>query len=398
MAQSKTPRGAKAMRAQRQAIVGFGRMALQSNDLGKILHEACRLTGEALGTDLAKVMELQDDGRHLLVVAGVGWRKGIVGRETVPALSQSSEGYALRTGVPAVSDDIEAEQRFDYAEFLKTHDVHAMVNVVIPGPEGMPPYGLLQVDSTSPREFSESDIEFLQGYANLVGAAIERHRYQARLAESLEVQERLHAELQHRINNNLAVMASLLELKARRTAHPVVKQEIAGLIAQVHVLKEIYKKLHASGEVREIDLGGYLGSVCNGLVSFSSNDEAPVRVDTRAEPVTVSPEVAVPLGLVANEFVTNSLKHRGKTKELVILLEIGQKAHVLKLKLKDNGPGLGKAAKRQEEEEGTGSGIVLIEGLLRQLGATWEWRGTKGTALLVDIKLSTTAVHRKQKS
>lgn len=48
------------------------------------------------------------------------------------------------------------------------------VNVVIPGPAKKAPYGLLEVEGRAPREFTRSDIVFLQSYANLVGAAIER--------------------------------------------------------------------------------------------------------------------------------------------------------------------------------------------------------------------------------
>ena len=121
---------------QREASAWFGRQALRSNDLDAVLTEACRLTAEALGTDLSKIMQLEDCGRTLRVVAGVGWASGIIGEETVPAVATSSEGFALATGEPAVSEDVAEEDRFDYADFLKRHGVEAMVNVVIPGRRG----------------------------------------------------------------------------------------------------------------------------------------------------------------------------------------------------------------------------------------------------------------------
>lgn len=60
-------------------LARFGEFALKCDDLDAILHEACRLVGDALGTHLAKVVELQPDGRTMLVRAGVGWTPGIVG-------------------------------------------------------------------------------------------------------------------------------------------------------------------------------------------------------------------------------------------------------------------------------------------------------------------------------
>jgi hypothetical protein len=77
-------------------LAKFGELALKSDDLDEILTEACRLVGEALGTDLAKVVELQEDGHTLLVRAGVGWKPGVVGKVTIKAEDDTSEGMALR--------------------------------------------------------------------------------------------------------------------------------------------------------------------------------------------------------------------------------------------------------------------------------------------------------------
>jgi signal transduction histidine kinase/ActR/RegA family two-component response regulator len=161
---------------QQGVLAKFGELALICEDLDQILTKACELVGEALETDLAKVMELQPEGKTLLVRAGVGWSSDVVGQVTVDAVRGSSEGYALSTGLPVISDDIATETRFKYAEFLKEHGVRAIVSVIILGSEDKPPYGILQVDSRVPRHFSERDTKFLQGYANLIAAAVDRLR------------------------------------------------------------------------------------------------------------------------------------------------------------------------------------------------------------------------------
>src|ERR1700688_2846814 len=79
---------------QQTTLARFGELALRSDNLDEILTEACRLAGEALGTDLAKVVELQEDGETLLVRAGVGWKPGVVGEATLKATEDSSEGHA----------------------------------------------------------------------------------------------------------------------------------------------------------------------------------------------------------------------------------------------------------------------------------------------------------------
>ena len=66
--------GADSAALTRQAALAqFGEFALKSDDLDAILHQGCRLVGDALGTHLVKVMELQADGGTMLVRAGSGW-------------------------------------------------------------------------------------------------------------------------------------------------------------------------------------------------------------------------------------------------------------------------------------------------------------------------------------
>jgi len=159
---------------QQTALAQFGELALHSDDLDEILTEACRLVGEALGTDFAKVVELQPDGNTLLVRAGVGWTEGVVGVATIQATDDTSEGYALKTGEPMISPDIDEETRFRYPDFLITYGVKAVANVIIIGGTDRPPFGILQVDSRVRREFSEEDVAFLRTYANLIAATVER--------------------------------------------------------------------------------------------------------------------------------------------------------------------------------------------------------------------------------
>ena len=163
----------------------FGELALRSNDLDEILTEACRLAGDALGTDLAKVVELQEDGKTLVVRAGVGWKPGVIGVATITAEDDTSEGHALRTGEPMISPDIATETRFKYSQFLIDNNVRAVANVVIIGGQGKPPFGILQIDSRVPRQFTESDTLFLRSYANLLAAAVDRLRSRRALEETV---------------------------------------------------------------------------------------------------------------------------------------------------------------------------------------------------------------------
>ncbi len=175
-------------------LAKFGELALRSHSLDEVLTEACHLVREGLGTDLAKVMELADDGQTLSVRAGVGWKPGVVGHVTLKAVEGTSEGYALKTGEPMTSPDIEKETRFTYPPFLTDNGVRAVANVAIIGSEDRPPFGILQIDSRKPRQFNSDDITFLRSYANLIAAAVDRLRVMGEVHRSNEALEQRVAE------------------------------------------------------------------------------------------------------------------------------------------------------------------------------------------------------------
>ncbi len=175
MSKAKKPSASKLLHHE-FTLAKFGELALTSDDLDEILTEACRLVGGTLGTDLAKVMQLQADGETLLVRAGVGWRPGVVGVVTLKAADDTSEGHALKTGEPMISPDIDQETRFTYPTFLVDHGVKAVANVLVIGGKDRVPFGILQIDSRTPRAFTGDDVAVLRSYANLLAAAVDRLR------------------------------------------------------------------------------------------------------------------------------------------------------------------------------------------------------------------------------
>lgn len=375
---------------QRRVLIEFGRLALKSDTLHEILDEVCHHVRDALGTDLSKVMRLEDECRNLRVIAGVGWEDGVVGEEVVPALSQSSEGYALRRGRPAVSHDVSNDD-FDYPEFLKRHGVEAMLNVAIPGAEDQPPFGLLQVDNCQPREFTSTDIEFLQGYAVILGAAIERFQKSDALRAAISERERALAELQHRVSNNLAILKGLFRSKHRRAGHPEVQQEIASMLGQIEALVRLHELLSASSDIDRIEIGGFLTNLASQIGAFGSEGDTVCEVNTATEPVIVDSSVAIPLGIVTNEFITNSIKYASHEGRCAVRIAVARHDDHVAITLSDQGGGLGDALERRLEDR-RGSGLNFIEALIKQVGADHVWSTEKGTQLEIRLPLGDAAL------
>lgn len=179
---------------QRKALAEFGELALVSDDLDRILDEACRLVGDALETHLAKFMLLKDDGVTFLMRNGVGWQPGMVGHLEIKAVEGTPERYSLDMDSPVISADSSTETRFAYHPFLHEHGVKAFVNVQVHGATETRPFGIFEVDSRVPRQFTDSDIDFLRSYGNLIGGALKRART---LQAMRETQEKLRESEKH---------------------------------------------------------------------------------------------------------------------------------------------------------------------------------------------------------
>ncbi|MDN3567256.1 histidine kinase dimerization/phosphoacceptor domain -containing protein [Paeniroseomonas aquatica] len=358
--------------AQQTALARFGELALHSDDLEEILHDACRLVAEGLGTDLAKVLERQD-GNILVVRAGVGWKPGVVGEVTLKGNEGSSEGHALATGDAVVCNDVGCEDRFAIPAFVLEHDVRSLVNVVVQGVDGRPPYGVLEVDSREQRQFSEDDVSFLRTYANMLSAAVERLRADEEVRNRATDNERLLRELQHRVKNNLQVIVGLVQLQLRRASQSETREALRAVSQRVDALRLLHDKLYVSGEVDRVDLGAYLAEVAGTLLRFHEEDRTRVRLVLEIKDVTVSPEQAAPLGLMVNEFITNSLKYAfdgnpadgGIQGTIGLRLEPGR-GGAARITLWDDGKGL-------PLERSGGTGMRMIDGLARQLATRTEW-------------------------
>lgn len=104
---------------RQQVLADFGEFAIHSEDLEEVLTEACRLVCSALGTDHAKILEIQQGAGELLVRAGIGWHQDIVGKLRLPLSERSSETFSIAAGKPVITQDIAAEERFDTPAFLR---------------------------------------------------------------------------------------------------------------------------------------------------------------------------------------------------------------------------------------------------------------------------------------
>ena len=183
-------------RLRQQALLAeLGRRALAASSVDELLQEASRLVALGLETLFCKVLQYLPQEGRLLVRAGVGWEDHVIGVATIGADLASPAGYALHTGNPVISNDLHRDTRFRTPELLERHGIERAINVILTS--GGTPFGVLEADSQVDGTFTEHDIDFLQGAANLLGLAIERHA-------DAEALKRLNETLEQRVEEEVA--------------------------------------------------------------------------------------------------------------------------------------------------------------------------------------------------
>jgi len=369
---------------QQEILAELGVVALQGKPFLELLNETVRLTAEGMNAEFCKVLEYLPADNRLLVRAGVGWHEGIVGKATVGADLESPSGFALRTGKPVISNHLENEQRFRTPELLVEHGIRRAMNVILQG-DGSP-YGVLEVDSRSEGEFSQNDIAFLQGAANILGMAIERRRYEQRLKAALDRHQVLLKEITHRVKNSLQVVTSMLYLQANAANDTTLAEHLAEASSRVSAVGRAYERLAYDENVETIALDPYLKDVCADAVRVSSQCRLEFTADPR---IHVNADRAIPIALIANELVTNATKHASPEGTPAGHIEVrlteatGSK---LLLSVRDNGPGL---PADFDIAKSKGLGMRVIVALTKQLGGSITHRsGADGTEFILTIPVS----------
>lgn len=212
---------------------------------------------------------------------------------------------------------------------------------------------------------------FLSGWAILLLLRHERNRVQ--LEAALAQNRVLFQEIHHRVKNNLQQVMSLIRLQQAPAA---MKEDLTRRIA---AMSAVHQHIYENDQFGVVDAEAYLARVLTGL-----RDSAPpgVKLDWTLAPLQLSPDQALPLGLIVNEIVSNAFKHGfpdGRPGSVRITLEQPVDSNEAVLAVADNGVGMA-----ETPAGGMGLGTRLITGLAQQLGGRTNI--TRGNGVRVELR------------
>ncbi|KAB1074492.1 PAS domain-containing protein [Methylobacterium planeticum] len=202
------------------------------------------------------------------------------------------------------------------------------------------------------------------------------------LKSALETKTTLLHEVDHRVKNNMQIIASLISMQMRGTTDEIMKASMQTTLGRVEAMSTVHRRFYQSGDVARFDISAFVRDLVSDLIAASGRGDIAVRLDLT--PIAVPAEKAAPLALMVNEVITNALKHgfaggRGGTLRVVSARD----GALCRITVADDGHGMPAARKGPATY-----GKRLVERLGRQLQAEIGWHGAApGTRVEISLPI-----------
>lgn len=217
-----------------------------------------------------------------------------------------------------------------------------------------------------------------------VQVLLQTRRLSVQVNQLLQDKEMLMKEIHHRVKNNLMVISSLLNLQSRYIKDEKSKEIFKESQNRAQSMALIHERLYRSTNMKSIDFADYIRSLTRDLFNTYSTQEDRIDLKMDVEDVEVDIDNAVPLGLIINEIVTNSLKYAfpDETAGTISISFHKQKDQYL-LEVSDDGIGI---PEEFEVEKSDSLGMMLINSLTYQIGGELEMERSPGTTFRIKFK------------
>lgn len=220
-------------------------------------------------------------------------------------------------------------------------------------------------------------------YLVLLYKAVKSNRRKNKLLQKQnEEKEFLLKEIHHRVKNNLEIVSSLLALQSAQISDPKISEAMEKSQQRVHSMSMIHQKLYQGKSLSSIEMKDYFENLANHIISTFGAGER-IGIQCTMQPLELDVDQAVPIGLIVNELLTNSMKYAFPNNlQGSIFIDLKEVDGTLYLTVADDGVGRINAAKAS----GTGFGTQLIELLTRQLDGKMQLNQEPGMSVSFEFQ------------
>jgi PAS domain S-box-containing protein len=211
-----------------------------------------------------------------------------------------------------------------------------------------------------------------------------RKEMEVKLEKALEEKDTLMKEIYHRTKNNLMVISSLLSLQSRYIKDKDTQSIFKESQNRAKSMAMIHEKLYRSGDLEHLNFAEYIVNLSNDLYDTYTLDKNLIKLVLDIDEVTLNVEISIPLALILNELLTNSLKHAfpdGRGGEIKV--ELKRYDESFKLSVSDNGITFPEDLDYRNTDT---LGMLIVNSLTDQINGKLNLEKSNGTKFTVTFK------------
>jgi len=229
------------------------------------------------------------------------------------------------------------------------------------------------------------DEDIFQGHLLIIQDINKRKKLEDELKKSLEEKDLMMKEIHHRVKNNFMIIQSLLQLQSRHIDNEDVLEIFKESQNRIKSMAFVHQRLYQQDNLKKINFGDYPETLASDIFKSYVSNPDQITLDIDTEDVTLDIDTAIPLGLILNELISNSLKYAfPKGRNGILTVKSYLKGSKYSLIVSDNGIGL---PEDLDYENSDSLGLKLIYSLSDQIGADVKLNTTNGTKFEITFDL-----------
>lgn len=181
-------------------------------------------------------------------------------------------------------------------------------------------------------------------------------------------------ELHHRVKNNLAIVSSLLSIQSSKLKDEGASKAVKEGQMRVQAMSLLHQRLYKKEDVSTMDVNSYLTDLAESLMEAYGYDRDNFNLSIEVDQPELDVDLAIPIGLIVNELITNSFKYAYEGIDHPTLSITMKNGDDILLQVQDNGIGISST-----DQKGDSFGQELIKGLSRQVRGQIKMENRNGT-------------------
>ena len=387
-----------------EVINAFASQLLQASTADEVVWMVAKHAIARLGFTDCIVYLWDDEQKALVQRAAHGPKNPIAFDINTPIKLKLGEGicgHVAKTGVAELISDTSKDPRY------VVDDMPRLSEITVPILSDGKVIGIIDSEHAERNYYTEQHLEILNTIATMASAKIVEAQgreilrlHKEALEESVAAKTRAlsdtidqlklsHEELQksnqeketllkeihHRVKNNLQIVSSLLNLHSGYATRESESTVFLNCRNRILSMAAIHEQLYSKESFSGIDLKQYISELCENLLA-SYGEAEYIKLHLDLEALSIDLQSSVPLGLVLNELVANSLQHAFPKGKGSITVAMSSKGNWVTLIVKDDGVGF------DLQSHQSAMGFELIETLSEQLGGETEFASSSNGTIV----------------